>query len=115
MIMTSEVKKDWKADFYKNGIPKEVIVIEDTPPPSAANTPSAPNTSYRVEQANTDYPVGPPATSTRSKRNRRDSDTGQPPAVLYPPSHANTIVSGTTKRRKKDIPLLTQQLQGKVG
>ncbi|OBZ86430.1 Dual specificity protein kinase lkh1 [Choanephora cucurbitarum] len=97
--MTSEVKKDWKADFYKNGIPKEVIVIEDTPPPSTTNTPSIPNTSYRVEQANTDYPVGPPATSTRSKRTRREQE-----------QEVNQIYS-IVKRRKKDVPLLTQQLQ----
>ncbi|KAI8327136.1 kinase-like domain-containing protein [Choanephora cucurbitarum] len=98
--MTSEVKKDWKADFYKNGIPKEVIVIEDTPPPSTTNTPSIPNTSYRVEQPNTDYPVGPPATSTRSKRTRKEQEQ----------EDVNQILS-IVKRRKKDVPLLTQQLQ----
>ena len=32
-------KPDW-GEFYKNGIPKEVIVIDDTPPPEHSKAPS---------------------------------------------------------------------------
>ena len=34
---TSKKKPDW-GEFYKNGIPKEVIVIDDTPAPESSNT-----------------------------------------------------------------------------
>jgi dual-specificity kinase len=29
--------EDWKREFYKNGYPREVIVIEDSPTPSPLN------------------------------------------------------------------------------
>lgn len=97
----TEEKKDWKADFYKNGIPKEVIVIEDTPPPSESNTPL--QTSYHVQQR-TPYLLGPPAASTRSKRIRKDSplQTNNLPA---------SIQTAAAKRRKKDLTIT--QPQGK--
>lgn len=82
-------KEDWKRDFYKNGIPQEVIVIEDTPPPS---TTPVNNTPYRVQQS-IPYLLGPPASSTRSKRIRNESPKNDLPPPPPPP---------TVKRRKKD-------------
>jgi dual-specificity kinase len=103
----TEEKKDWKVDFYKNGIPKEVIVIEDTPPPSESNTPLqiTSTSSYRVQQS-IPYLLGPPAASTRSKRIRKDS---------HPLQQSNNLPSITiqtaVKRRKKDFAIT--QPQGK--
>jgi dual-specificity kinase len=99
----TEEKKDWKVDFYKNGIPKEVIVIEDTPPPSESSTPLQ-TTSYRVQQS-IPYLLGPPAASTRSKRIRKDSPTQQ---------NNNDLASIQTalKRRRKEFAIT--QPQGKI-
>lgn len=83
-------KEDWKSDFYKNGMPHEVIVIEDTPPPS---TTPVNNTPYRVQQS-IPYLLGPPAASTRSKRTRKDTPKNEP----IPPQPQ----TATLKRRKKD-------------
>ncbi|CEG66931.1 Putative CMGC/CLK protein kinase [Rhizopus microsporus] len=47
-MMTRKRTADWEKDFYKNGYPKEVIVIEDSPtpsPPSPAHYANAPYTS----------------------------------------------------------------------
>ncbi|KAG1445044.1 hypothetical protein G6F56_010055 [Rhizopus delemar] len=35
--MTLKKTRDWEKEFYKNGYPKEVIVIEDSPSPSPLN------------------------------------------------------------------------------
>lgn len=85
-------KEDWKRDFYKNGMPTEVIVIEDTPPLS---TTPVNNTPYRVEQS-IPYLLGPPAASTRSKRTRKDTPKNSE-LPLPPPPPPSTV-----KRRKKD-------------
>lgn len=45
-------KPDW-GEFYKNGIPKEVIVIDDTPPPDSANKPAARNVAPAAGSNNT--------------------------------------------------------------
>ncbi|KAL4752434.1 hypothetical protein BDW72DRAFT_67845 [Aspergillus terricola var. indicus] len=53
-------KPDW-GEFYKNGIPKEVIVIDDTPPPdqSAAASRTYPTASTaHVANGNTAQPAG---------------------------------------------------------
>lgn len=73
-------QEDWKTEFYRNGVPKEVIVIEDTPPYGNTNTPQ-----YHIQPT---YLSDPPAASTRSKRLRNNS-------VKYTPT--NII-----KKRKKE-------------
>jgi dual-specificity kinase len=90
MSQSTRRNSDWKSDFYKNGVPKEIIVIEDTPPPSSSearhlNTSSS---GYQVESA---YLLGPPASSTRSKRLIKDSPKPAPQAEPH------------VKRRKKEI------------
>lgn len=53
-------KPDW-GEFYKNGIPKEVIVIDDTPPPdqSAAVSHTLPPTStVPAQNGNVPQPAG---------------------------------------------------------
>ncbi|KAG2232161.1 hypothetical protein INT48_006035, partial [Thamnidium elegans] len=64
-------KEDWKKDFYKNGVPTEVIVIEDTPPPSQQITQTTythiNTNSIRRTQPTIPNLLGPPAASTRSK------------------------------------------------
>lgn len=96
-------KEDWKRDFYKNGMPTEVIVIEDTPPPS---TTPVNNTPYRVEQS-IPYLLGPPAASTRSKRTRKDTPKNSE-LPLPPPPPPSTV-----KRRKKDGGATITAAQGK--
>jgi hypothetical protein len=47
-MMTRKRTADWEKDFYKNGYPEEVIVIEDSPapsPPSPVHYANAPYTS----------------------------------------------------------------------
>lgn len=90
-------KEDWKKDFYKNGVPTEVIVIEDTPPPSlqisqTTNTHIHTN-SIRRTQPTIPNLLGPPAASTRSKRIRKDTPKNNLPPPPPPPP---------VKRRKKD-------------
>ncbi|KAG0742334.1 hypothetical protein G6F57_005794 [Rhizopus arrhizus] len=83
--MSQQQQNDhWKADFYKNGKPKEIIVIEDTPPPSEeVNNKS----NYRVEVLS----PGPPAASTRSKRTRATVQENL------------TLPSVTNKKRKTNV------------
>ncbi|KAI9272429.1 kinase-like domain-containing protein [Helicostylum pulchrum] len=94
-------KEDWKKDFYKNGVPTEVIVIEDTPPPSqqiSQTTRTHINTnSIRHTQPTIPNLLGPPAASTRSKRIRKDTPKNNLPPPPPPPP---------VKRRKKDVTLL---------
>ncbi|KAJ2894576.1 Dual specificity protein kinase lkh1 [Zalerion maritima] len=59
---------NWQ-DFYKNGLPKEIIVIDDTPEPEQAQTNSAPK-RYHAAVVAPDVSAGPPV----SKRRKRDSD-----------------------------------------
>ncbi|GAA5808174.1 hypothetical protein MFLAVUS_001558 [Mucor flavus] len=94
-------KEDWKKDFYKNGVPTEVIIIEDTPPLSqqisqTTNT-HIPTNSIRRTQPTIPNLLGPPAASTRSKRIRKDTPKNNLPPPPPPPP---------VKRRKKDVTLL---------
>ncbi|THC90108.1 hypothetical protein EYZ11_010440 [Aspergillus tanneri] len=53
-------KPDW-GEFYKNGIPKEVIVIDDTPPPEQAKGSSrgyATSSAVTVSNGNVPHPAG---------------------------------------------------------
>ena len=93
--MSQQQQNDhWKADFYKNGKPKEIIVIEDTPPPSEeVNNKS----NYRVEVLS----PGPPAASTRSKRTRATVQENL------------TLPSVTNKKRKTNVTAAPRIAQGK--
>ncbi|KAI8881692.1 kinase-like protein [Backusella circina FSU 941] len=89
MSQSTRRNSDWKNEFYKNGVPKEVIVIEDTPPPSNGSSRHLnTSSSYQVESA---YLLGPPASSTRSKRLIKDSPKPAPQA------------EPKIKRRKKEV------------
>ncbi|KAI9301418.1 hypothetical protein BJ944DRAFT_4890 [Cunninghamella echinulata] len=105
--VTSNRKDDWRKEFYKNGYPKEVIVIEDSPTPPKTpekvhNKPVRPPSIITIS----DGDHLPPAASTRSKRNRRDLDENQKNtsqqkqkqyiSIPTPPSATATI----KKRRK---------------
>ncbi|KAK4201862.1 putative serine/threonine-protein kinase [Triangularia verruculosa] len=72
---------DWN-DFYKNGLPTEIIVIDDSPEPgqSATGAASSKNYSNGHSYANgpTDASVAPPA-----KKRRREADVAPP----YDPVH----------------------------
>ncbi|KAF7731770.1 dual specificity protein kinase kns1 [Apophysomyces ossiformis] len=73
-------QRNWEADFYKNGYPQEVIVIDDTP------TPPPPQHEPVVQYAL------PPAASTRSKRARKDQAEQETASKVY----------NTAKKRKKE-------------
>ncbi|GAB1320073.1 serine threonine protein kinase CMGC group [Madurella fahalii] len=78
---------DWK-DFFKNGLPSEIIVIEDTPEPerpAAATTPSQTLVNGRAHVTN-----GSSATHQAKKRKREDEPT------RYDPVHHNNIVGSHT-------------------
>ncbi|TPX13807.1 uncharacterized protein E0L32_005751 [Thyridium curvatum] len=85
---------DWH-NFYKNGLPKEIIVIDDTPEPEPARTASAPKPLTNGHAANgTGHHAIPVDDSTTahhvSKKRRRDDE-----ATHYDPVH-NRIVSSHT-------------------
>ncbi|KAI9352347.1 kinase-like domain-containing protein [Pilaira anomala] len=100
-------KNDWKREFYRNGVPSEVIVIEDTPPPQQEQEQQqqqqqeqrqqeithTSNRPIRRAQPTIPYLLGPPAASTRSKRIRKDTPKNDLPPPPPPPP---------VKRRKKD-------------
>lgn len=96
-------KNDWKREFYRNGVPSEVIVIEDTPPPQQEQQQQqeqrqqqithTSNRPIRRAQPTIPYLLGPPAASTRSKRIRKDTPKNDLPPPPPPPP---------VKRRKKD-------------
>jgi dual-specificity kinase len=101
---------DWKADFYRNGYPAEVIVIEDSPTP----TPDQHNTHTNNQQQNhvSTYTT-PPAASTRSKRPRRKVTSAyqqqlpQTSQISYPVLTPVTSLVGNftqpaAKRRRKE-------------
>lgn len=102
---------DWKADFYRNGYPAEVIVIEDSPTPTLDQH----NTHTNNQQQNhvSTYTT-PPAASTRSKRPRRKVTSAyqqqlpQTSQISYPVLTPVTSLVGNftqpaAKRRRKEI------------
>ncbi|CEI98634.1 Putative CMGC/CLK protein kinase [Rhizopus microsporus] len=72
----------WKSEFYKNGQPKEVIVIEDTPPPDE----NINKLKYRIEV----LPDPTEGTMTRSKRTRAGMQE-------------TAVIPASVKRRKMTI------------
>lgn len=72
----------WKSEFYKNGQPKEVIVIEDTPPPDE----NINKLKYRIEVL-LDPTEG---TMTRSKRTRAGMQE-------------TAVIPASVKRRKMTV------------
>ncbi|EPS43268.1 hypothetical protein H072_2737 [Dactylellina haptotyla CBS 200.50] len=74
---------DWK-EFYKNGIPKEIIVIDDTPPPEPT-----PKRASRTNQTATRVPR---PTSQHSALNTR---------VHNPVSQASTATTSQPSKRRK--------------
>ncbi|ODA78802.1 hypothetical protein RJ55_06186 [Drechmeria coniospora] len=97
---------DWNS-FYRNGLPKEIIVIDDTPPPPEANT------SRKINSCNTNGhgsgPVDPPLSavvdqaatgpqqSTRKRRRGDGQDAVRPLGyhVQYVTSLGNTSAGST--------------------
>ncbi|GLI72108.1 serine threonine protein kinase CMGC group [Penicillium ochrochloron] len=63
-------KPDW-GEFYKNGIPKEVIVIDDSPAPEAPKTAAPPPPPHGVASSTGQPPVAQPA----GKRRRTGIET----------------------------------------
>lgn len=89
--VTSNRKDDWRTEFYKNGYPNEVIVIEDSPTPPKAD----PTTTNTIVIDDIEHL--PPAASTRSKRSRRDQPVSNNNTQLkHIPAASNSI----RKRRK---------------
>ncbi|KAL2270458.1 hypothetical protein VTJ83DRAFT_2642 [Remersonia thermophila] len=81
---------DWK-DFYKNGLPKEIIVIEDTPEP-APQPSTAPSTSTVNHTA--PAVVANAANSSSAKKRKRDDGT----APYDPVHHSATVGSHTPSK-----------------
>jgi dual-specificity kinase len=66
---------DWNT-FYKNGLPKEIIVIDDTPEPEA-------NTGRKITNGVAPGPSDSTSTRQAAKKRRRDDDTGTVQASGY--------------------------------
>ncbi|OZJ04008.1 hypothetical protein BZG36_03624 [Bifiguratus adelaidae] len=96
---------NWQEDFYRNGYPREVIIIEDTPtPPPSRSTPTARKTQHH----NGSTAVTENNTQTGSKRTRKQA-LPPPPSyaeseLLYTSVSSSTAGHRTSKRRKKDVP-----------
>lgn len=66
---------DWSS-FYKNGLPKEIIVIDDTPEPEAGKSAADQPTHHIVSGGGNAYTNGAPPAAARpaAKKRKRDSD-----------------------------------------
>ncbi|CDS03042.1 hypothetical protein LRAMOSA00444 [Lichtheimia ramosa] len=58
---------NWEAEYYRNGYPQEIIVIEDSPPPTPHDRPQS-SSQYTVVQAPTPPPSMPSYTSSSHAR-----------------------------------------------
>ncbi|UKZ77403.1 hypothetical protein TrVFT333_005124 [Trichoderma virens FT-333] len=85
---------DWN-NFYRNGLPKEIIVIDDTPEPEA-------NTGRKITNGNTIVPDSAAATAAQQaakKRRRDDPPLGYHVQYLggsHTGSHTNTPLPNAT-------------------
>lgn len=60
-------ESNWEAEYYRNGYPREIIVIEDSPPPTPHDR-SQSRSNYTVVQAPTPPPSMPSFTSSSHTR-----------------------------------------------
>lgn len=85
-------------DFYRNGLPKEVIVIHDTPPPESG--PDNPNQTYTTSAVAPDPSITQPA----AKRRKRDSDAapaGGASSLHHEPTYChNQVPAARTPHRR---------------
>jgi dual-specificity kinase len=83
---------DWK-NFYRNGLPKEVIVIDDTPEPEA-------NIGRKLTNANPPVVANDAAARQPARKKRRDDEPATAHHagyhVQYVGSHTNTPHQNTT-------------------
>lgn len=104
---------DWKADFYRNGYPSEVIVIEDSPSPTHDQRQNSTSNSNAQQLNHASAYTTPPAASTRSKRPRRKVTSAyqqqlpQTSQISYPvltpvASLVGNFTQPTAKRRRKE-------------
>ncbi|GAB5591468.1 serine threonine protein kinase CMGC group [Umbelopsis nana] len=104
---------DWKADFYRNGYPSEVIVIEDSPTPTHDQRQNSTSNSNAQQLNHASAYTTPPAASTRSKRPRRKVTSAyqqqlpQTSQISYPvltpvASLVGNFTQPTAKRRRKE-------------
>jgi dual-specificity kinase len=78
---------DWKT-FYKNGLPKEIIVIDDTPEPERPNAASA--AAQALANGRQPVPVNG-ANSSSAKKRKRDDEPAR-----YDPVHHSAVVGSHT-------------------
>ena len=89
---------DWK-DFYKNGLPKEIIVIDDTPEPDKVLTPPSSSKTAASGTITANAPVTNGTTTTNTaatantsrhiaKKRKRDDE-----ATHYDPVHNRVVAS----------------------
>ena len=78
---------DWE-NFYKNGLPKEIIVIEDTPEPQQPNPSSQALTNGHAPAATA---ATDGANSSSAKKRKRDNEP-----TPYDPVHHSAVVGSHT-------------------
>lgn len=88
---------DW-GEFYKNGLPGEIIVIEDTPDPSPGSANNAASTNG--------YAVVPTAQSASSKKRKLDDEEGtqktEQPRRSHAPNGATAASTATARAEGED-------------
>ncbi|KAK3332544.1 kinase-like domain-containing protein [Cercophora scortea] len=93
---------DWST-FYKNGLPKEIIVIDDTPEPQAAPTSAGNSTQALVNGHANGIPKGTSIESSArhlAKKRKRNEE----PAHYDPVYHSNLVGSHTSTPRRHASP-----------
>jgi dual-specificity kinase len=84
---------DWDT-FYKNGLPKEIIVIEDTPEPERPNPATALSQTLANGRA---HAANGNIVAHQAKRRKRDDEP-----TRYDPVHHNSIVGSYTHTSRQD-------------
>ena len=79
---------DWKT-FYKNGLPKEIIVIDDTPEPERPNAASA--AVQALSNGGRQHVAVNGANSSSAKKRKRDDEP-----TRYDPVHHSAVVGSHT-------------------
>jgi len=87
---------DWQ-EFYKNGLPREVIVIDDSPDPEVAviSTPTKTLSNGLANGAAHAVPTAAAGGHHIAKKRKRDDEA---PATRYDPVHNRVLSSHTNER-----------------
>ena len=82
---------DW-SEYFKNGVPKEIIVIDDSPPPSTSNKRPAPSSARAVPTSQLSLHGLSNIPRHADKKRRTSNYNAYEP--VYPASHYSPLAAG---------------------